>query len=88
MIVRRVFVVLSMWWLLGASALAFQPPAGQGGFVPVDQLPPSDQLPSAPLLIGAYVFVWLALMVYLWSIWRRIGKVEADMHALAQKGRR
>ena len=62
--------------------------AGQGGFVPVDQLPASEQLPSAPLLVGAYVFVWLALMAYLWSIWRRLGNVEADMRALEQKTKR
>ena len=87
MILRRACSAVVGWALLGASVFA-QPPAGQGGFVPVDQLPPGDELPGAPLLIGAYAFVWVALMVYLWSIWRRLGKVEADMRALEQKTRR
>ena len=62
-----------------------QPPPGQGEFVPISQLPPGDRLPAAPLLIAAYAFVWLALLVYLWSIWRRITKVEAEMHALERR---
>ena len=64
--------------------LVFQPPA-QGEFVPVNQLPPGDQLPAAPLLIAAYAFVWVALMIYLWSIWRRLGKVETELHALEHR---
>ena len=37
-----------------------QPHAAGNEFVPISQLPPQDQLPAAPLLISAYVFVWLA----------------------------
>jgi CcmD family protein len=68
-----------------ATLFAWQPPPGQGEFVPVSSLPPSDQLPSAPLLIGAYAFVWVAIAVYLWSIWARLGRVERDMRALELK---
>jgi CcmD family protein len=53
--------------------------------VPVDSVPVSDQLPAAPLLITAYAFVWIAAMFYVWSIWRRMNKVEDDMRALSQK---
>ena len=49
--------------LLLRRRLQLQPPPGQSEFVPVDSLPPSDQLPAAPLLIAAYAFVWLAVMV-------------------------
>jgi CcmD family protein len=82
---RRLVIALTSLVLLSSSAFAGQPPAGQGGFVPVDSVPLSDQLPAAPLLITAYAFVWAAVMVYLFSIWRRLNKVEADMRALAQK---
>ena len=41
-----------------------QPPQ-QNEYVPIDQLPPQETMPAAPLLIGAYVVVWLGLMVYL-----------------------
>ena len=64
---------------------AFAQPPQQNEFVPVDKLPPGDQLPSAPLLIAAYVFVWIATLFYLWTIWRRLGKVEADMRGLEQR---
>jgi CcmD family protein len=70
---------------VSASASALQPPAGQSEFVPVDTLPPGDQLPAAPLLIAAYAFVWVAAMFYVWTVWRRLNKVETEMQALAQK---
>ena len=28
---------------------------------------------------------WLLMMFYLWTIWRRLGKVEAEMHALERR---
>jgi CcmD family protein len=69
---------------LAAPAWALQPPP-QNEFVPVEQLPPGDQLPSAPLLVAAYAFVWIAVMFYVWTIWRRLNKVEAEMRALEQR---
>jgi CcmD family protein len=82
---RRLLIALTSFVLLSSSAFAAQPPAGQSEFVPVDSVPLSDQLPAAPLLVTAYAFVWVAVMVYLWTIWRRLNKVETEMHALAQK---
>jgi CcmD family protein len=67
-----------------ASSVFAQPPQ-QNEFVPVDQLPPADQLPSAPLLVAAYVFVWIVTLFYLWTIWRRLGRVEADLQGLEQR---
>jgi CcmD family protein len=82
---RRLLIALTSFVLVSAPALAMQPPTGQSEFVPVDSLPAADQLPAAPLLVTAYAFVWIAVMVYLWSIWRRLNKVEDEMRALAQK---
>jgi CcmD family protein len=87
------FVAVCSCCLLASPALAWQPPAGQAPagqdqFVPVNELPPGDQLPAAPLLIGAYMFVWLAVFVYLWSIWRRIGRVESELQAFGRGARR
>ena len=62
-----------------------QPPGGQSEFVPVNELPPADQLPAAPLLVTAYAFVWVAVLFYVWTIWRRLNKVEKDMQALARR---
>jgi CcmD family protein len=87
MSLRRLAIALTSFVLFASSALAVQPPVGQGGFVPADSVPAADQLPAAPLLIAAYAFVWAAVMFYLWTIWRRLNKVEADMHALERKSR-
>jgi CcmD family protein len=86
--IRRIFIAMSSLLLLAAPVLAQQAPPGQEGFVPISQLPPEQQLPAAPFLIAAYAFIWVALMVYLWSIWRRIGKVEKEMRALEQRSNR
>ena len=62
-----------------------QPKAAQDEFVPIDQLPPEERLPAAPLLIAAYSVAWLAVAGYLFSIWRRLDRVERD---IADAGRR
>jgi CcmD family protein len=67
--------------LLGAT----QPPAGQEEFVPIDQLPPDEELPAAPLVIGAYAIAWLAVFGYLWSIWQRTTRVERDLAELTRR---
>ena len=86
---RRVTTTIMTMLLTAGSLLAIgQPPpgaAGQGDFVPVNSLPSVEQLPAAPLLIGAYVFVWLALLVYMWSIWRRMKKMERELADLQKR---
>jgi CcmD family protein len=82
---RRLLIALTSLVLLSSPAFARQAPAGQGAFVPVDSVPLSDQLPAAPLLVTAYAFVWIAVVFYLWTIWRRLNRVEDEMRALAQK---
>jgi CcmD family protein len=84
---RRLFVAIS-WVTLATRFLAAQAPAGQEGFVPVTSLPPAQQLPAAPYLICAYAFIWVGAMVYLWSIWHRLGKVEQEMRVLEQRSHR
>ncbi len=66
-------------------ALALQPPGGQSEFVPVTPGTATEHLPAAPLLIAAYGFVWIAAMFYLWTIWRRLNKVEAELRALERR---
>ena len=59
-----------------------QPPqttAAQDEYVPIDQLPDSEKLPAAPYLIAAYIVVWGALLVYVLTLWRRLGRVETDL---------
>ena len=72
---------VGIFLLLNAAVALAQP--GQSEFIPVNELPASEQLPAAPLLIGAYAFVWLAFLAYVWMTWRKVGKVEADISALS-----
>ena len=49
------------------------------GFVPISELPPEEKLPAAPMLIGAYVFVVVALFAYVLSLARRVNAVGRDI---------
>ena len=94
---NRIARTLTLWLVLtgaaapAARAQAAQTPqapattAAQDEYVPIDQLPESEKLPAAPYLIGAYIVVWLGLMVYVWSIWRRLARVETEMEALQRR---
>ncbi len=62
-----------------------QQPTIPEGFVPVTGAPATEQIPAAPLVIGAYAFFLLLMVFYLWTIWRRIGKVESEMQALERR---
>ncbi len=59
----------------------------QDQFVPVKTLPPSqsEQLPAQTLVLVAYAFIWGVLLVYVWSVWRRLLKVEKEIRALAER---
>ena len=61
---------------------AQQPPEQQEEFIPIDQLPPTDQMPAAPLLIGAYAFVVVVLFAYLLSVSRRLVVVQREVERL------
>jgi len=54
----------------------------QSEFVPLDQLPPQEQLPAPRLLIAAYSFVVAALFVYVISVSRRLGAVRKEVERL------
>jgi CcmD family protein len=67
--------------LAQAAPSAQAPPttAAQEEYVPIDQLPEGEKLPAAPYLIAAYVVVWGALLLYVLTLWRRLGRVEAEL---------
>jgi CcmD family protein len=50
---------------------------------PQDMIPMSElqreTLPAAPFVYGAYAFVWVALLVYVFVLWRRLGRVEREL---------
>ena len=67
------------------GAAAAQP--APEGFEPVGALPAprQEQLPAAPLVMAAYGFIWVLLLGFLWSIWRRLGAVEREMKSVEQR---
>ena len=76
-----VISVLCCGMLLQSAALA-QPPQQQDGFRPINELPPQEQLPSAPLLVAAYSFVIVVLFLYLLSVARRLNVVQREVERL------
>lgn len=73
--------------LVSAGLAWAQPPAGQDDFVPAGTLPPAESLPAAPMVMTAYAFVWVALFVYVWFIWRQLQRVERDVADLERRAR-
>ena len=59
------------------------PAAATDQFVPMDEIPEQDKLPAAPYLISAYAIAWLMLLFYVWSLWRRLQRVEEELKRLA-----
>ena len=51
----------------------------------VTDLPPTEQLPAAPMVIGAYAFIWVAVLVYVGLLWKRLGVVQKELDALARR---
>ena len=83
---RRITTALLSLLLLGVPVWAQQPPNSDlTGFVRADTIPQTEQIPAAPLLLSSYAFFLLLMMFYLWTIWRRVGKVEKDMHDLERR---
>ena len=94
----RYLLILAVWLLAGSAArhpahdvgvhaqqLPSQP---QEEFIPIDQLPPQDQLPAAPLLVIAYSFVALALFAYVLSVARRLTSVQRELDRLESEVKR
>ena len=90
--IARLMVVMLFGGLLvvghASDAHAQQPSvaAPEQGFVPVKDLPAQqEQLPAAPLVMTAYAVAWVVVILYLWSIWRRLAGVEREIAAVSRR---
>jgi CcmD family protein len=89
----RLFVLLMVVGVFTAAPYAQQPApaqpppttAAQEGFVPIDQLQPKEEMPAAPLVMAAYAVAWLVIFGYVWSLWRRIQKVEVEIADVSKR---
>lgn len=62
--------------LSSAGVFAFQ----DSGFVPVKPGEPGQEtLPATPLVFGAYALIWTMLLVYVFFLWRKLGRVEREL---------
>jgi hypothetical protein len=84
-IIRRALIAVSWFALVAGPAIAFQAPAAQDGFVPISEVPPGERLPAAPFVVGAYAFFLVLMVVYIWSIARRLNHVQHEMKVLEQR---
>jgi heme exporter protein CcmD len=75
--VLKASIVLTPWF---AASLA-----AQDTFKPVGDVPLGEQLPAGPFIVGSYAFFLLLMVFYLWTIWRRINRVEKDLQDLARR---
>jgi CcmD family protein len=82
---RSVLLSLCLIAMPAATSAAQQPPAGD--FVPVDETLPGEQIPALPLILTAYGFIWVVMLGYVWSIGRRLQKVEAELADLESRGK-
>jgi CcmD family protein len=85
-VIRIVAVVTLLAGAAGVAPLvAAQPaPEQQNEFVPMTEVPPEEQMPAPTMVAAAYGFAWLAILGYVWSVARRLTKVEAELEVLEQ----
>ena len=78
-----VLSVVLVWGVVSVAAQQPSPqPTQQNDWVPINQLPPQEQLAAAPLLIGAYVFVLVVLFAYVFRVARRLQTVQQELDRL------
>jgi len=85
-VLRRAGLVVFCLLLVAPAARAAQAqPPPTGGFVQANDLPPEEQLPAAPMVVGAYAIFLVLILGYVWSIARRLTTVEKEMRTLEQR---
>ena len=71
--------------LLFTSPSANAQPQPPKDFVAVDETAPGEQIPAIPLVATAYGFIWVVLLGYVWTLGRRLRKVEGELAELESR---
>ncbi len=85
---RAVRGVLATTWVTGVLLATSVAAQGESGFhvaTPEELAQGQERLPATPLVFAAYAVVWVVLLVYVWSLWRRLGKVERELRDVTAK---
>jgi CcmD family protein len=80
--------VLLMCVWLSCAPVAYAQPQPPKDFVAVDETAPGEQIPAIPLIAAAYGFIWVVLLGYVWSLGRRLQKVEGELAELESRRKR
>ena len=78
---------LTLLLIGSAAAVGADQPQPPADFVPVENAPPGEQIPAMPLLGAAYGFIWVGVFGYVWSLSKRLQKVEAEIAELESRKR-
>ena len=83
-ILRRVgiFIVLIVCCGVLADSTAWAQPEQTKTYTPISELPPTEQIPAARLLVAAYSFVLVAVFLYVVSVGRRLTTVQREVERL------
>ncbi len=68
--------------LLAPMTAGAQPQPSPDEFVPVEDVPPEEQIPAIGLVATAYGLVWVAVLGYVWSLGRRLQAAEREIARL------
>ena len=85
-VMKRLLLILLI--LVGPHVAFAQPPEQQGEYVALEDLPPQEQLPAAPLLVSAYAVVMFGIFVYVVSVARRVSAVQKEIERLESEMKR
>jgi CcmD family protein len=77
--------VICLWLLLAGPMIVNAQPQPPKDFVAVDETAPGEQIPAIPLIAAAYGFIWVVLLGYVWSVGRRLQKVEGELAELESR---
>ena len=89
----RVLLIVMMLAGVGPQALSVvalakaEQPQPPKDFVPMDDATQGEQIPAMPLIGAAYGFIWVGVLGYVWSLGRRLQKVEAEISALERRSK-
>ncbi len=78
-VIAVVFVLMVQHRAAGGAAAAH---ASRKSSLRSTSLPPQEQLPAAPLLVGAYAFVLLMLFGYMVMVSRRLSAIQREVDRL------
>ena len=68
-----------------APVLSAQPKPSPDEFVPVTDVPESEQIPAIRLVATAYGFIWVVLLGYVWTVGKRLRTVESELDELQRR---